>query len=84
MRAVAKKDLESLRAAIIQRHDELSPRLKQVAAFVLENPNDLGFRVRATPTVSASSANGPARPTYARRTSCCTNSRKTTSSRSST
>jgi DNA-binding MurR/RpiR family transcriptional regulator len=47
MRSVAKKDLESLRAAIIQRHDELSPRLKQVAAFVLENPNDLGLQTLA-------------------------------------
>jgi len=40
-------DLEQLRAAIVARHDELSPRLKQVAAYVLDHPNDMGLQTLA-------------------------------------
>lgn len=39
--------LESLRASIAARYDELSPRLKQVATFVLDNPNDLALETLA-------------------------------------
>ena len=37
------KAIDKLRAEIVRRHDRFSPRLKQVARFVLENPNDMGF-----------------------------------------
>jgi len=43
----ATKDLERLRAEIVRRYDTLSPRLKQVAAFVLEHPNDVGLQTLA-------------------------------------
>lgn len=36
-------NIEALRARIVQRYDTLSPRLKQVAAYALEHPNDLGL-----------------------------------------
>ncbi len=39
--------LEELRAAIVARHDDLSPRLKQVAAYVLDHPNDMGLQTLA-------------------------------------
>ena len=39
--------LEQLRAQIVGRHDELSPRLKQVAAYVLDHPNDMGLQTLA-------------------------------------
>ena len=39
----ASKELERLRTDIVRRYDTLSPRLKQVAAFVLEHPNDMGL-----------------------------------------
>lgn len=35
------KNLESLRSEIARLYDGLSPRLKQVATFVLDNPNDI-------------------------------------------
>jgi len=41
------KELEKLRAEIVRRYDTLSPRLKQVAAFVLEHPNDMGLQTLA-------------------------------------
>lgn len=41
------KDLEKLRAEIVRRHDRLSPRLKQVAQFVLDHPNDMGLQTLA-------------------------------------
>src|SRR6186713_1578327 len=41
------KDVERLRAQIIARHDELSPRLRQVAAYVLDHPNDMGLQTLA-------------------------------------
>jgi DNA-binding MurR/RpiR family transcriptional regulator len=41
------KDIDKLRADIVARHDELSPRLKQVAAYVLDHPNDMGLQTLA-------------------------------------
>jgi DNA-binding MurR/RpiR family transcriptional regulator len=35
------KDLQSLRSEIASQYEELSPRLKQVASYVLDNPNDI-------------------------------------------
>jgi len=43
----ARKNVEALRALIVQRYDSLSPRLKQVAAYALEHPNDLGLETLA-------------------------------------
>ena len=43
----ASKELEKLRNEIVQRYDSLSPRLKQVAAFALENPNEMGLETLA-------------------------------------
>lgn len=40
-------DIDQLRAAIVARHDSLSPRLKQVAAYVLDHPNDMGLETLA-------------------------------------
>ncbi len=40
-------DLESLREAIIARHETLSPRLRQIAAYVLEHPNEIGLETQA-------------------------------------
>ena len=36
-------NLETLRTEIASRYDELSPRLKQVASYVLDNPNDIAI-----------------------------------------
>ncbi len=41
------KDLESLRAEIVRRYDDLSPRLKQVAKYVLDHPNDMALQTLA-------------------------------------
>ncbi len=38
------KDVEMLRNEIVRRYDRLSPRLKQVAQFVLDHPNDMGLQ----------------------------------------
>ena len=43
----APKDIEALRAEIVARHDQLSPRLRQVAAYVLDHPNDMGLETLA-------------------------------------
>ncbi|MGH8194180.1 MAG: MurR/RpiR family transcriptional regulator [Woeseiaceae bacterium] len=40
-------DIDKLRAEIVARHDDLSPRLKQVAAYVLDHPNDMGLQTLA-------------------------------------
>lgn len=40
-------NLEQLRAEIIARHGELSPRLRQVGAYVLDHPNDMGLETLA-------------------------------------
>lgn len=41
------KSLETLRGDIVRRYEELSPRLQQVAKYVLENPNDLALQTLA-------------------------------------
>ena len=43
----ARNNIEALRARIVQRYESLSPRLKQVAAYALEHPNDLGLETLA-------------------------------------
>jgi DNA-binding MurR/RpiR family transcriptional regulator len=43
----ATRELDKLRADIVHRYDSLSGRLQQVAAFVLENPNDMGLQTLA-------------------------------------
>lgn len=43
----ARNNLEALRARIVQRYESLSPRLKQVAAYTLEHPNDVGLETLA-------------------------------------
>jgi DNA-binding MurR/RpiR family transcriptional regulator len=40
-------NIEELRAEILARHDGLSPRLRQVAAYVLDHPRDLGLETLA-------------------------------------
>ena len=40
-------NLESLRSSITSRYEDLSPRLKQVASFVLDNPNDIALETLA-------------------------------------
>ena len=44
---IARKNVEALRAQIVQRYESLSPRLKQVAAYALEHPNDIGLETLA-------------------------------------
>jgi DNA-binding MurR/RpiR family transcriptional regulator len=41
------KDLEALRAQVVQRYEGLSPRLQQVAKYVLDNPNDVALQTLA-------------------------------------
>lgn len=41
------KDVEKLRSEIVRQYDRLSPRLKQVAQFVLDHPNDMGLQTLA-------------------------------------
>src|SRR5262245_61768191 len=41
------KDLESLRTDIGRRYDDLSPRLKQVAKYVLDHPYDVALQTLA-------------------------------------
>ena len=43
----AAQNVETLRAEIVRRYESLSPRLKQVAAYVLEHPNDVGLETLA-------------------------------------
>ncbi len=40
-------NLDSLRAEIARQYDDLSPRLKQVASYVLDNPNDMALETLA-------------------------------------
>lgn len=40
-------NIEQLRADIVARHEDLSPRLRQVAAYVLDHPNDMGLETLA-------------------------------------
>ena len=44
---VNRQNVEALRARIVQRYEGLSPRLKQVAAYALEHPNDIGLETLA-------------------------------------
>ena len=39
----APENLESLRSEIARRYEELSPRLKQVASYVMDNPSDIAL-----------------------------------------
>jgi DNA-binding MurR/RpiR family transcriptional regulator len=41
------RDIRELCDAIVARHDDLSPRLRQVAAYVLDHPNDMGLETLA-------------------------------------
>ena len=41
------KNLEQLRADIVRRYEELSPRLQQVAQYVLDNPNEIALQTLA-------------------------------------
>ncbi len=43
----AAQNVENLRAEIVRRYDSLSPRLKQVAKYVLDNPNDMALQTLA-------------------------------------
>ena len=43
MSVVAPDNLESLRSEIARRYEELSPRLKQVASYVMDNPSDIAL-----------------------------------------
>ena len=43
----APDNLEILRSEIARQYDELSPRLKQVASYVLYNPNDIALETLA-------------------------------------
>lgn len=43
----APSDPEKLRAEIVKRHDQLSPRLQQVAKYVLDNPSDMALQTLA-------------------------------------
>jgi len=43
----APENLEVLRGQIVARHEQLSPRLRQVAAFVMEHPSDMGLQTLA-------------------------------------
>ena len=40
-------ELEKLRSEIVKSYDDLSPRLQQVAKYVLENPNDMALQTLA-------------------------------------
>jgi DNA-binding MurR/RpiR family transcriptional regulator len=41
------KSLEALRGDIVRRYEDLSPRLQQVAKYVLENPSDMALQTLA-------------------------------------
>ena len=43
----APDNLETLRSEIARQYDDLSPRLKQVASYVLDNPNDIALETLA-------------------------------------
>lgn len=43
----APSDPEKLRAEIVKSYDQLSPRLQQVAKYVLDNPNDMALQTLA-------------------------------------
>ena len=41
------RDIDELRKAIIAQHDSLSPRLRQVATYVMDHPNEVGLQTQA-------------------------------------
>ena len=47
MSTAAPQNLEVLRSEIAGRYDDLSPRLKQVASYVLDHPNDVALETLA-------------------------------------
>ena len=47
MSIAAPESLETLRSEIAGRYDDLSPRLKQVATYVLDHPNDVALETLA-------------------------------------
>jgi DNA-binding MurR/RpiR family transcriptional regulator len=57
MAADSPDNLEELRNEIAQRYDLLSPRLKQVASYVLDNPNDIALE-----TLSVIASRGGVQP----------------------
>jgi DNA-binding MurR/RpiR family transcriptional regulator len=42
------KDFDALRAAILERRSTLPKRLMQVAAYALDNPDEIAFRTAAS------------------------------------
>ena len=42
------KDFDALRAAILDRRGSLPKRLTQVAAYALDNPDEIAFRTAAS------------------------------------
>ncbi|MBB4065650.1 MurR/RpiR family transcriptional regulator [Gellertiella hungarica] len=46
--AAPPRDFDSLRAAVIERQDQMPKRLAQVAAFALANPDDIAFGTAAS------------------------------------
>ncbi|MDQ0318577.1 DNA-binding MurR/RpiR family transcriptional regulator [Pararhizobium capsulatum DSM 1112] len=51
--ATTPRDFEALKAAILQRKATLPKRLKQVAAYALDNPDEIAFGTAASIAVSA-------------------------------
>jgi DNA-binding MurR/RpiR family transcriptional regulator len=47
MRVKSPRSPEALRNEIVRRYEQLSPRLQQVARYVLENPNDVALQTLA-------------------------------------
>jgi DNA-binding MurR/RpiR family transcriptional regulator len=52
--AALPRDFESLRAAILERRQSLPKRIAQVAAYALDNPDDIAFGTAASIAASAS------------------------------
>ncbi|MGN6534127.1 MAG: RpiR family transcriptional regulator, partial [Mesorhizobium sp.] len=44
----APREFDSLRAAILARRDSLPKRIAQVAAYALDNPDDIAFGTAAS------------------------------------
>ncbi len=53
LQAAVPRDFDSLRAAIIERQDQMPKRLAQVAAFALANPDDIAFGTAASIAAAA-------------------------------
>ena len=50
------KDFDALRTAILERKASLPKRLTQVAAYALDNPDEIAFRTAASIAGSGSTA----------------------------